>query len=97
MAHGLRKDMSEPYQPWGEISDLMREDGSHPLWDRDEVHEIYADWRRIFNSYDPPRYAVAEAIVHPSRRARSPRPTVSGMRSTSRCWTSIGGPTTIAA
>jgi hypothetical protein len=35
--------------------------------------------------------------VHPSRRARSPRPTVSGMRSTSRCWTSIGGPTTIAA
>jgi alpha-glucosidase len=70
VAHGLRKDMSEPYQPWGEISDLMREDGSHPLWDRDDVHEIYADWRRIFNSYDPPRYAVAEAIVHPSRRAR---------------------------
>ncbi|MCE3274886.1 MAG: aglA [Propionibacteriaceae bacterium] len=70
VAHGLRKDMSEPYQPGGEISDLMREDGSHPLWDRDDVHEIYADWRRIFNSYDPPRYAVAEAIVHPSRRAR---------------------------
>jgi alpha-glucosidase len=70
VAHGLRKDMSEPYQPWGEISDLMREDGSHPLWDRDDVHEIYADWRRIFNSYDRPRYAVAEAIVHPSRRAR---------------------------
>ena len=70
VAHGLRKDMSEPYPPWGEIADLMREDGSHPLWDRDDVHEIYADWRRIFNSYDPPRYAVAEAAVHPARRAR---------------------------
>jgi alpha-glucosidase len=49
---------------------VMREDGSHPLWDRDDVHQIYADWRRIFNSYDPPRYAVAEADVHPTRRAR---------------------------
>ncbi|HMI32908.1 MAG TPA: alpha-amylase family glycosyl hydrolase [Propionibacteriaceae bacterium] len=70
VAHGLRKDLSEPYPPWGEIADLMREDGSHPLWDRDDVHEIYADWRRIFNSYEPPRYAVAEADVHPGRRAR---------------------------
>ena len=70
VAHGLRKDLSELHQPWGEIADLMREDGSHPLWDRDDVHEIYADWRRIFNSYEPPRYAVAEADVHPARRAR---------------------------
>jgi alpha-glucosidase len=70
VAHGLRKDISELHLPWGEIADLMREDGSHPLWDRDDVHQIYADWRRIFNSYDPPRYAVAEADVHPARRAR---------------------------
>ena len=39
--------MSEPYLPWGEIADIMRPDGSHPLWDRDDVHEIYAEWRRI--------------------------------------------------
>jgi alpha-glucosidase len=70
VAHGLRKDMSEPYPPWAEIADIMRPDGSHPLWDRDDVHEIYADWRRVFNTYDPPRFAVAEAIVHPMRRAR---------------------------
>jgi alpha-glucosidase len=70
VAHGLRKDLSEPYPPWGEIAELIREDGSHPLWDRDDVQEIYAEWRRIFNSYDPPRYAVAEAGVHPARRAR---------------------------
>jgi alpha-glucosidase len=70
VAHGLRKDMSEPYPSWGEIADIMRLDGSHPLWDRDDVHEIYAEWRRIFDSYDPPRYAVGEASVHPTRRAR---------------------------
>jgi alpha-glucosidase len=74
VAHGLRKDMSEPYPPWGEIADIMRPDGSHPLWDRDDVHEIYAEWRRIFDSYDPARYAVAEASVHPERRARYASP-----------------------
>src|SRR5215218_8947490 len=74
VAHGLRKDMSEPYPPWGEIADMIRTDGSHPLWDRDDVHEIYADWRRIFDAYDPPRYAVAEADVHPARRARYASP-----------------------
>ena len=74
VAHGLRKDMSEPYPPWGEIADMIRTDGSHPLWDRDDVHEIYADWRRILDSYDPPRYAIAEADVHPTRRARYASP-----------------------
>jgi alpha-glucosidase len=74
VAHGLRKDLSEPYPPWGEIADMIRTDGSHPLWDRDDVHEIYADWRQIFDSYDPPRYAVAEADVHPTRRARYASP-----------------------
>ena len=44
--------------------------GQHPFWDRDEVHEVYADWRRIFDEYDPPRAAVAEAWVHPRRRHR---------------------------
>ena len=53
VAHGLRKDLSEPYLPWGEIADIMRPDGSHPLWDRDDVHEIYADWRRIFELLRP--------------------------------------------
>jgi len=74
VAHGLRKDLSEPYPPWGEIVDMIRTDGSHPLWDRDDVHEIYADWRQIFDSYEPPRYAVAEADVHPTRRARYASP-----------------------
>ncbi len=70
VAHGLVKDLSEPYSPWSDISEMMRIDGSHPLWDRDDVHDVYQDWRRIFDSYDPPRFGVAEASVHPVRRAR---------------------------
>ncbi|ETJ42688.1 putative oligo-1,6-glucosidase, partial [human gut metagenome] len=46
------------------------DDGSHALFDRDEVHEVYAQWRTVLDSYDPPRFAVAEAGVHPARRAR---------------------------
>lgn len=49
-------------------------DGSHPFWDRDEVHEVYAEWRKLFNEYNPPRTAVAEARVHESRRARYASP-----------------------
>ncbi len=38
------------------------------------MHDIYAEWRRVFNEYDPPRSAVAEAWVHPSRRPRYASP-----------------------
>ena len=35
------------------------------------MHEVYAEWRRVFNEYDPPRTAVAEAWVStPERRAK---------------------------
>jgi alpha-glucosidase len=71
VAHGLAHDVSEPYAPWEMLSDFRWvDDGSHPLWDRDAVHDIYASWRTVFNEYDPPRFAVAEAHSHKSRRAR---------------------------
>jgi len=48
---------------------------AHPHWDRDEVHEIYRDWRRIADSYADPRVFVAEAWVdEPARLARYIRP-----------------------
>lgn len=34
------------------------------------MHQIYASWRAIFDSYDPPLIAVAEASVAPRRRGR---------------------------
>ncbi len=46
----------------------------HPHWDRPEVHEIYREWRQVFNEYDPPRTAVAEAWMPSARRVRYTRP-----------------------
>ncbi|KTR92904.1 alpha-amylase [Microbacterium testaceum] len=66
VAHMLTKDLSEPLPSRAEL-DALPQDGSHPMIDRDDVHEVYAEWRAVFNSYDPPRTAVAEAWVHPSR------------------------------
>jgi alpha-glucosidase len=74
VAHGLAKSLTEPL---GDLPMPPRDTvahGTHPLWDRDEVHDIYAEWRQVFNEYDPPRTAVAEAWVHPSRRARYASP-----------------------
>jgi len=49
-------------------------DGEHPFHDRDEVHEIYRSWRAVFDEYDPPRMAVAEAWVAAHRRVRFASP-----------------------
>jgi alpha-glucosidase len=80
VAHGLAKDLAEPLRDVGDIG-ATGEDalprvppGSHPYWDRDEVHEIYRDWRGIFDAYSPPRTAVAEAWVPGARRALYARP-----------------------
>ncbi|WP_251094219.1 glycoside hydrolase family 13 protein [Streptomyces sp. Caat 7-52] len=80
VAHGLAKDLAEPLRDIGGIgatgeAALPRvAPGSHPYWDRDEVHEIYRDWRKIFDAYSPPRTAVAEAWVPGARRALYARP-----------------------
>ena len=71
VAHGLAKDLDRD-----DLDDYvvmstndMPADGSHPVLDRDEVHDIYREWRReVFNRYDPPRFAVAEAWVRPERQ-----------------------------
>ena len=70
VAHALAKNLKDGHLPSRlELSlDEMKKDGTDDLFDRDEVHEIYADWRKIFNEYDPPRVAVAEAWVHAHRR-----------------------------
>ncbi|WAP54982.1 glycoside hydrolase family 13 protein [Streptomyces sp. S465] len=72
VAHGLAKDLRAPLRDLGEQRDYqpgsLPDDGSHPLWDRNAVHEIYRGWRQVFNAYDPPRFAVAEAWVRASRR-----------------------------
>jgi alpha-glucosidase len=69
VAHALKKDLSEPLRMRAtmEYDEPQPLDGKGILMDRNEVLEVYKTWRTLFNSYDPPRVAVAEANVHPSR------------------------------
>lgn len=67
VAHGLMKDLLPPLRnTFGANSAPLLsppEGEDHPFWDRDEVHGIYRQWRKILDEYDPPRLAVAEAGV----------------------------------
>jgi alpha-glucosidase len=75
VAHGLTKDLSaDPLPSQAEI-DRIGPGPDHPMWDRDEVHEIYAEWRAVFNSYDPPRSGIGEVwAATAGRRARYATP-----------------------
>ncbi|WP_228479833.1 glycoside hydrolase family 13 protein [Microbacterium abyssi] len=75
VAHLLMKDLPGDLPSAAELALLDETSGRHPLKDRDEVHDIYAEWRELFDEYDPPRTAVAEAWVStPERRARYASP-----------------------
>jgi alpha-glucosidase len=84
VANLLAKDLGDPLPGWLEMMEGLAPDsarfpvGEHPIWDRDEVDEIYAEWRAIFDSYTPPLTAVAEAWVSPERRVRYARATSLG-------------------
>ncbi|NJP66352.1 alpha-amylase family glycosyl hydrolase [Streptomyces spiramenti] len=81
----LTKDLTEPLPPWDEVyagfpvlvggeGGGRFGEGRNPLYDRDDVQDVYAEWREVFDRYDPPRFAVAEAWVDPHRRARYTSP-----------------------
>lgn len=70
VAHALVKDLTEPLPSKTTLPRQSESNGAHPLWDREGVHEIYTEWRKVLNEYDPPRSAVAEAFVPAARRAR---------------------------
>ena len=67
VAHGLAKDLdSVPLADMdpAAVQHVLPADGAFsPLWDRPEVHDIYREWRQVFNEYNPPRFAVGEAWV----------------------------------
>ncbi len=66
VAHAMKKDLSEPLksQPrYASHKELDLANGTNVLFDRNEVHEVYKEWRKLFEQYDPPRVAVAEANV----------------------------------
>jgi alpha-glucosidase len=78
VAHGLAKDQGNPMrdlQP--DENGLIDARGGvdNPLWDRDDVHEIYRGWHEVLAAYPGDRVSVAEAWVNsPERRARYVRP-----------------------
>jgi alpha-glucosidase len=75
VAHAMKKDMTEPLPSVHSFAmENIPLDGSHPLFDRDDVHEIFRGWRKVFNEYNPPRVAVAEAWVPSERRPQYARP-----------------------
>ncbi len=70
VAHGLAKDPELPDLK-GEFATAGLAMVGHPHWDRDEVHEIYQEWRRVADAYDGDRVFVAEAYLKsPERLAR---------------------------
>ncbi|GAB2616522.1 glycoside hydrolase family 13 protein [Kribbella endophytica] len=47
----------------------------HPYVDRDGVHDIYREWRKVADEYDPPKVLVGEIwLADPERFARYLRP-----------------------
>ena len=69
VAHGLKKDLSEPFRSYPVIGAYENPlTGDDVLFDRNDVHEIYREWNKVFQEYDPPRVAVAEAYVRVERR-----------------------------
>jgi len=53
----------------------LDEGGLSPMWDQEDVHDIYRSWRLAVDSYPGERILVAEAWVEPAHRlARYVRP-----------------------
>ena len=79
VAHSLAKDLSHPLRSQPNLDQQLPLDGSDPLYDREEVHTIYQEWRKVFDDYNPPKMAVAETW-HPtsSRTYLYARPTELG-------------------
>ena len=72
---GFRIDVAHSLAKQEGLPDLAGGPGGHPAWDRDEVHQIYREWRAIADAYPEPRVFVAEAWVdQPERLARYVRP-----------------------
>ncbi len=76
VAHGLMKDPDlpdlDPDSPHAPYASAYL---GHPHWDRDEVHEIYRNWRRVADEFPGDRMFVAEASAgNPERLAAYVRP-----------------------
>ncbi|MFS3129840.1 glycoside hydrolase family 13 protein [Nocardioides sp. Bht2] len=67
VAHGLVKAAGLPDEDHSLDRHLSRTD-LMPMWDRDEVHDVYRRWRNVVEEYDGDRVLVGEAWVTPAER-----------------------------
>ena len=73
VAHGLVKDPTLPDLHYDEETGRPVEThaaGAHPFNDRDDLQEIYQEWRAVADTYNPPRVFVAEAWVDSPERLK---------------------------
>ncbi len=62
-------DEKGPSSTFADVPDGEEPELVHlPMWDLEEVHEVYRDWRKVLDEYSPPRMLVAEAWVRPMSR-----------------------------
>jgi alpha-glucosidase len=67
VAHGLIKHDELPN--WDVASGEISGGGNlGPMWDQDDVHEIYRGWNAVLREYEGDRMLVAEAWVSPAER-----------------------------
>lgn len=76
VAHGMAKEPGLPDYDYAEGEPELLGDQPHaPFWDQDAVHDIYREWRKVADEYDPPRVFCGETWVpNPERLARYQRP-----------------------
>lgn len=77
VSHGLMKQDGLPDYDYSDVGDpvLLGDQPHAPYWDQDEVHEVYREWRKVADEYDPPRIFCGETWVpNPERLARYQRP-----------------------
>jgi alpha-glucosidase len=70
VAHGLAKDPGFPDMDYDALPDgeILGVAPGAPYWDQDEVHEIYRAWRKVADSYDPPRVFCGETWAPTAER-----------------------------
>ncbi|MBI1375907.1 MAG: DUF3459 domain-containing protein [Frankiales bacterium] len=75
VAHSLVKAEGYPDGPEPDLTQVMAGNEQGPAWDQPGVHEVWRSWRRLADSYDPPRVFVGEAWVRSvERQAAYTRP-----------------------
>ncbi|WP_426594227.1 glycoside hydrolase family 13 protein [Cellulomonas sp. McL0617] len=67
VAHGLMKAEGLPDRGGTFIGAVEAGGDAGPMWDQDEVHDIYREWHALLAAYEPPRILVAEAWTRPER------------------------------